>query len=92
LLGAGKSGSGPLPETHGFFICVNGNSGRVTTSSPLHIVGGVASDNIEDLVKQGCVIEWGFQPEELAGQNDMALQDFYGLTMGPRDIEIISED
>ncbi|GAB4282137.1 MAG: hypothetical protein Kow0029_27580 [Candidatus Rifleibacteriota bacterium] len=91
-LGAGKSGSGPLPEIHGFFVCINDGSGRITVTNPLHIIGGVACDIIDDLVKRGCIIEWGFLPEELSGNKDMALQDFYGLSMGPRDIEIISED
>lgn len=91
-IGAGKSGLGPLPQVHGFFVSVNDGAGRVSTSAPMHIIGGVASDNIEDLVRRGCIIEWGFDPVELAGDNDFAQKDFYGLTMGPRDIEIISED
>ncbi|MDN5279563.1 MAG: hypothetical protein PWR01_3528 [Clostridiales bacterium] len=91
-LGAGKAFAGPLPEVHGFFISINDGAGRVTVSDSFHIIGGVASDNIDDFVKNGCIIEWGFYPEELAGDNDMALQDFYGLSMGPRDIEIISEE
>lgn len=91
-LSAGTKRSGPLPEMHGFFVCINDGAGRISVANPLHIIGGVACDNIEDFVKKGCIIEWGFDPLELAGNNDMALQDFYGLTMGPRDIEIISED
>jgi hypothetical protein len=91
-LNAGKTLSGPLPELHGFFVSMNNGSGRLNVSNPLHIIGGVACDNIGDLVRNGCILEWGFYPEELAGDNDMALQDFYGLAMGPRDIEIISED
>jgi hypothetical protein len=91
-LGAGKRFSGPLDEVHGFFVSINDGAGRVTVVNPMHIVGGVASDLIDDFVKKGCIIEWGFFPEELANGNDMKLQDFYGLTLGPRDIEIISED
>lgn len=91
-IGSGKSGSGPLPYIHGFFVSINNGAGSVRVSQPTHIIGGVAADNIEDLVKHGCIIEWGFHPEELAGNNDMGLQDFYGLSMGPRDVEIISED
>ncbi len=89
----GKSFSGPLPETHGFFVCVNsGGDGKVAVTKPLHIIGGIASDNIDDLVKQGCVVEWGFEPDEIAGGKDMSTSAYYGLAMGPRDIEIITED
>lgn len=58
----------------------------------MHIVGGIASDNIEDLVKNGCIIEWGFDPAEISGGRDMSTPDFYGLAMGPRDLEIITEE
>ncbi|MBU1105427.1 MAG: hypothetical protein KKB51_02070 [Candidatus Riflebacteria bacterium] len=88
----GRSGIGELPQTHGFFISVNGDSGKVTTTKPLHIIGGVSSDNIEDLVRQGCVIEWGFEPAEFGGGKDISAPDFYGLAMGPRDVEIITEE
>lgn len=91
-IGAGQPGLGPLPQMHGFFVAINEGSGRVAVNAPTHIIGGVAADIIDDLVRRGCVIEWGFQPEELAGDNDIALDDFYGLVMGPQDIEIISED
>lgn len=92
LITAGKTGLGPVPQTHAFFVSANGDSGRVRVDKTLHIIGGVASDDIRSLVENGCVIEWGFEPEELAGGKDMARPDFYGLAMGPRDIEIITED
>ncbi|HAE41012.1 MAG TPA: hypothetical protein DCG57_20620 [Candidatus Riflebacteria bacterium] len=89
---SGKGGRGELAQMHGFFVSVNGDNGKVLVNQPLHIIGGVACDDIEDLVKQGCVIEWGFEPEEFGGDKDMATPDFYGLAMGPRDIEIITEE
>ncbi len=88
----GLSGLGELPQTHALFISVNGDNGKVTVTKPLHIIGGVASDDIESLVTKGCVIEWGFEPEEFAGDNDLMSPAFYGLAMGPRDIEIITEE
>jgi hypothetical protein len=91
-LSAGKQNSGPLPEMHGFFVSINQGAGRVNVANPLHIIGGVASDFIDDFVKRGCIIEWGFFPEEISGNKSMALQDYYGLSLGPRDVEIISED
>ncbi|GAB1352020.1 hypothetical protein MASR1M12_07510 [Erysipelotrichia bacterium] len=91
-ISAGKSGSGPLPQIHGFFVSVNNGNGRVNIGKPMHIVGGIASDNIEDLVKNGCIIEWGFDPAEISGGRDMSTPDFYGLAMGPRDLEIITEE
>jgi hypothetical protein len=91
-ISAGKSISGPLPQTHGFFISVNDGNGRVTVTRPLHIIGGVSSDHIDDLVKHGCIVEWGFEPAEFAGGKDISASDFYGLAMGPRDLEIITEE
>jgi hypothetical protein len=92
--GAGSLG---MPEVHGFFICMNtSNSGEVETQMPTHIIGGVAADKIEKLVEKGGIIEWGFDPRELtddAGQTkDMQTQDFYGISMGPRDIEVVVEE
>lgn len=92
VITAGKSGLGPIPQTHGFFVAANGDSGKVRVDKTLHIVGGVASDDIRSLVENGCVLEWGFEPEELAGGKDMKRPDFYGLAMGPRDLEIITEE
>ncbi|MDD3146807.1 MAG: hypothetical protein PHD82_05850, partial [Candidatus Riflebacteria bacterium] len=91
-ISAGKSISGPLPQTHGFFISVNDGNGRVTVTRPLHIIGGVSSDHIDDLVKHGCIVEWGFEPAEFAGGKDISASHFYGLAMGPRDLEIITEE
>lgn len=88
----GKTGLGPLPQMHGFFISVNDGNGKVSTSNELHIIGGVSSDSIEDIVRNGCVIEWGFEPSEISGGRDISTPDYYGLAMGPRDIEIITEE
>ncbi|KAF1080996.1 MAG: hypothetical protein GQF41_2810 [Candidatus Rifleibacterium amylolyticum] len=88
----GRSGLGELPQTHAMFISVNGDNGKVTVTKPLHIIGGVASDDLESLVTKGCVIEWGFEPEEFGGNKDLVTPGFYGLSMGPRDIEIITEE
>jgi len=88
----GKSGLGELPQTHAYFISVNGDNGKVTVAKPLHIVGGVASDDIESLVSKGCIIEWGFEPEEFGNDKDLVTEGFYGLALGPRDIEIITEE
>ena len=91
-IAAGKKISGNLPEAHGFFISINsGGAGRIRVGQAMHLIGGVASDNIEDLVKNGCIVEWGFEPEELSGGKCLNTSDFYGLAMGPRDIEIITE-
>ncbi|HNX76444.1 MAG TPA: hypothetical protein PLM07_02695 [Candidatus Rifleibacterium sp.] len=92
-LSNGNPGAGPLPQMHGFFISMGpGGDGKITINKPMHIIGGISSDNIEDLVKQGCIVEWGFEPAEIAGGKDFSTSDYYGLAMGPRDIEIITED
>ncbi|MBI3039728.1 hypothetical protein HYY75_11910 [bacterium] len=80
-----------MPEFHGFLVCVNGSTGKVSTSGPIHIVGGVASDKIDSLVENGGFIEWGFDPDELGPFNNdpNEIQGFYGIAMGPRDIEVV---
>ena len=77
-----------VPQIHGFFIAKK----NVVVDSRLHIIGGVATDRMESLVKKGCVIQWGFHPEEISEDKDLSLRDYYGLAIGPRDIEIITED
>ena len=93
-LAKGKDMKGTLPQMHGFFVSLNNGNGKVsvTPEKGLHIIGGVACDNIEDLVDKGCIIEWGFDPLEISGGKDFSTPDFYGLSMGPRDIEIITEE
>lgn len=88
----GASGIRPMQTVHGFFVSMNEGSGRVEVGGPMHIIGGVAADNIGDLVRNGCTIEWGFEPEELAGGRDIAIPDFYGLALSPLDVEIFSEE
>ena len=77
-----------VPQIHGFFIAKK----NVVVDSRLHIIGGVATDRMESLVEKGCVIQWGFHPEEISEDKDLSLRDYYGLAIGPRDIEIITED
>ena len=77
-----------VPQIHGFFIAKK----NVVVDSRLYIIGGVATDRMESLVEKGCVIQWGFHPEEISGDKDLSLRDYYGLAIGPRDIEIITED
>lgn len=83
---AGTNAS-PLPVIHGFFIagCGPGTDSRVRCDKPMHIIGGVAADRIDNLVKDGAIIEWGNKPGE---SSLLELKDYYGLTLGPRDIEI----
>ncbi len=83
---AGTNAS-PLPVIHGFFIagCGPGTDSRVRCDKPMHIIGGVAADRIDNLVKDGAIIEWGNKPGE---STMLELKDYYGLTLGPRDIEI----
>jgi hypothetical protein len=87
------AGTFGYPEFHGFLMCMNGGTGGIDIPNrkPVHIIGGVAVDQIDKLVEYGGIIEWGFEPEELTEGKDMGHASFIGLAMGPRDIEIISE-
>ncbi|HEY9070666.1 MAG TPA: hypothetical protein VIV61_10455 [Candidatus Ozemobacteraceae bacterium] len=91
-----KSGGG-FPELHAFLVCCNGNTGRVSIDSPVHIIGGVAVDDMSDLIEKGSIIEWGFMRSELSvgvkssGKNDLTSEDFHGLAMGPMDGEVVFE-
>ncbi|HNV72893.1 MAG TPA: hypothetical protein PKO06_24505, partial [Candidatus Ozemobacteraceae bacterium] len=91
----GGGTGGKLPELHAFLIAMNSSGDcRVKTDNPFHLTGGIATDNIEDLVKVGGIIEWGFQRQDVSVSkgNYSKQQCFYGLAMGPRDIEVVSED
>lgn len=85
-------GSSPLKLVEGFFIagCSDeGTPANVVNSvgEPIRIIGGVVSDNINSLVKTGCIVEWGFNPDQATNYNNPS---YYGLTLGPRDKEIYS--
>jgi len=73
------------------------NTGRVTIDSPVHIIGGVAVDDMSELIEKGSIIEWGFMRSELSvgvkssGKNDLTSEDFHGLAMGPMDGEVVFE-
>ncbi|MDD3000206.1 MAG: hypothetical protein PHF29_00445 [Candidatus Riflebacteria bacterium] len=77
-----------VPQAHGFFVAKK----DVLVNNRLHIIGGVVTEKMESLVDNSCVIQWGFHPEEIAGGKDLTCRDFYGLAIGPRDIEIITEE
>ncbi len=85
--GEKKLTGGTVPQLHAFLIARN----NVEVSSRLHIIGGVVSSNIDSLVRNGCVVQWGFHPEEVEGTKDLTCRDFYGLTVGPRVVEIIKD-
>lgn len=74
-----------LPQVHGFFVAKN----NVISDSRLHIMGGVASTELDSLVRSGTVVQWGFHPEEVMGAKDLSCRDYYGLAIGPRVVEII---
>ncbi len=82
------------PEMHAFLVCMTGGSGEIKLPprKPVHIVGGVAVDKIDELVKYGGVIEWGFEPPEIADGKDLKEGGYFGLALGPRDIEVVVED
>ncbi len=91
----GAAAGGKLPELHAFLICMNSSGdGRIKTTTPFHLTGGIATDRIDELVKVGGIIEWGFYRNDtsVSKGNFSKQQSFYGLAMGPRDIEVVSED
>ncbi|HOT29782.1 MAG TPA: hypothetical protein PLU72_16515 [Candidatus Ozemobacteraceae bacterium] len=85
------------PELHAFLVACNGGSGKVLTDKPVHLIGGVAVDDMAPLIEKGGIIEWGFMRGELCerfnanGKNDMTSEDFHGLSMGPMDGEYVYE-
>ena len=84
---SGKSAS-PMRKLEAFLIATNDSrDASVKFNAPTHVIGGVVSDKIDDIVNKGCIIEWGFDPGECT---DLSCKDFYGLVLGPRDIEIFS--
>lgn len=84
---AGKADN-PLPKIEGFFIATNDSGdASVHFQSGMHVIGGIVSDDVSNIVEKGCIIEWGFEPDECT---NLACKDFYGLVLGPRDIEIFS--
>lgn len=85
------------PEIHAFLVACNGGTGKVITDRPIHLIGGVAADDMNPLIEKGGIIEWGFMRGELCerfnanGKSDMTSEDFHGLSMGPMDGEYIYE-
>ena len=66
-----------------------GDEKQVVCNCPVRIIGGVAADKITSLVENGCIIEWGFEPNEVT---DYTISDYYSLSIGPRDIELYSAE
>lgn len=66
-----------------------GDEKQVVCNCPIRIIGGVAADKITSLVENGCIVEWGFEPNEVT---DYSISDYYSLSIGPRDIELYSAD
>ncbi len=64
-------------------------SKEVEVNERVHIVGGVAADKFEKLVEKSCIVEWGLLNTQgnPAAQNTNPDLSFYGLTIGPRDVE-----
>ena len=62
---------------------------QVECNQAVRIIGGVAADKIDDIVRSGCIVEWGMEPNE---STDYSKKDFYGITLGPRDIELYTAE
>lgn len=85
------------PELHAFLMAMNGMDAKIKVSAPIHIKGGVAVDRLDqppqdNLLEKGGIIEWGFEPDEIADGKDLTQRNFYGIAMGPRDVEIVQEE
>ncbi|MFZ2955526.1 MAG: hypothetical protein WA705_01320 [Candidatus Ozemobacteraceae bacterium] len=102
-IAAYTKGSGQIyPELHAYLIAMNGVNGQIVTNGPLHIKGGVAVDQLDkpqssgpgngNLLQNGGIIEWGFDPTEIADGRDLSERDYYGIAMGPRDVEVVEEE
>jgi len=84
-------------ELHAFLVAMTpSQDGKIEVNSKLHIKGGIAVDRLHEpsgrnLVEQGGIVEWGFDPQELDGDQDYQQKSFYGLAIGPRDAEIVDE-
>jgi hypothetical protein len=89
----GAGGDGLPPKLEAFLIAgLDKNSTteyQVECDQPVRIIGGVAADKIDQLVEKGCIVEWGMEPGECT---DYAKKDFYGITLGPRDIELYNAE
>ena len=80
------------PKVEAFLIAgldTHGSDEEVYCEAPVRIIGGVAADKINSIVEKGCVVEWGMEPNE---STDYMTSDFYGLTIGPRDIELYTAE
>ena len=89
----GAGGDGLPPKLEAFLIAglEKGSSElrQVECNQAVRIIGGVAADKIDDIVRSGCIVEWGMEPNE---STDYSKKDFYGITLGPRDIELYTAE
>ena len=89
----GSGGTGLPPKLEAFLISgLNKNDTTeypIECDQPVRIIGGVAADKIDQLVERGCIVEWGMEPGE---STDYSKKDFYGITLGPRDIELYTAE
>ncbi len=89
----GSGGEGLPPKLEAFLVAGlekgSTEQQQVVCDQPIRIIGGVAADRIDSLVEKGCIVEWGLEPGEAT---DYANRDFYGITLGPRDIELYSAE
>lgn len=89
----GSGGNGLPPKLEAFLISgLNKNDTAeypIECDSAVRIIGGVAADKIDQLVEKGCMVEWGMDPGE---STDYSKKDFYGITLGPRDIELYTAE
>ena len=89
----GAGGDGLPPKLEAFLIAGLEQGGiekqQVNCNQAIRIIGGVAADRIDDLVRTGSIVEWGMEPNECT---DYSRKDFYGLTLGPRDIELYTAE
>ena len=89
----GAGGNGRPPKLEAFLIAgLDKNDTteyQIECDNPVRIIGGVAADKIDQLVEKGCIVEWGMEPNECT---DYAKKDFYGITLGPRDIELYTAE
>lgn len=92
-----KKDGAKMPRIEAFLVagCEEGSNAKITLplNNRVHIIGGVATDDITDIVANGCVLEYGFSNGELDhlyAENDPETKSYCGLAIGPRDIEIYS--
>ena len=89
----GAGGEGLPPKLEAFLIAGldknDSTERKIECEQPIRIIGGVAADDIVDLVRTGSMVIWGMEPNECT---DYSKQGFYGITLGPRDIELYTAE